>query len=403
MNEFSCLHMFDHLVTKLSELEGKTVLVRSDFNVPLGDDGKVDSYEAWRIDQGLHTIMWLRDHGAKVVVLSHIGRKKDESLRPIAEYINQKIACGFVPEVVGERVASMVARMGNGTVLLLENVRSDQREVQNDISIAFEWASFADFYVNDAFSVAHREHASVVGLPTLLPSYVGIQFSHEVEHLSRVHEPKKPLVLIIGGLKFATKLALIDAYAEQADTVIVGGALAHPIFYAQGFEIGDSAMDEKVDVSHLLQLPNLQVPSEVVIERGFEIHSIPIGEVQIDDVIVDAGYEYIHSLKKIIESAGTILWNGPLGFYEDDYIEGSLELVGLLQESKAYKVVGGGDTVTLLRKYDLAEAFDFVSTAGGAMLDYLVDGSLPAIEALEKSWEKKKQETDMSSLGSEAE
>jgi phosphoglycerate kinase len=380
--------MDQHLITTREDVAGKTVIVRSDFNVPLGDDNKVDAYEAWRIDQGLHTIMWLRDQGAKVVILSHIGRKPEESLRPIAEYINQAIPCGFVPESSGDRVASMVERMGNGTVLLLENVRSDIREKENDIAIAKEWASFADIFVNDAFSVAHRKHASVVRLPQVLPSYIGIQFANEIKHLSQVREPKKPLVLIIGGLKFATKLALIDVYADQADVVIIGGALAHPIMHAQGLEIGESVMDDSVDVSHLLELSNLSVPSEVVIERGHEIHTLPADEVQLDDVIVDAGYEYVQSLKGVIESAGTILWNGPLGFYEDDYIEGSLELVGLLQDSNAYKVVGGGDTVTLLRKHDLSEVFDFVSTAGGAMLDYLTHGTLPAIESLEKSWEQ---------------
>lgn len=374
-------------MTTNRDWEGKTVLVRTDFNVPVGENGSIEKSEAWRIEAGLQTIEWLSNQGARVVILSHIGRDPETSLRAVADYINQETAvqCGFVPEAIGSRVTSMVKRMGNGQVIMLENIRQDEREIANDITLADEWAELADFYINDAFSASHRDHASIVGLPKLLPAYIGIQFALEIAGLDRVRNPKHPLVMVLGGSKFATKLPVIDHFLDKAEKIFIGGAIAHSLFTEQGYELGRSLVDSETDVSSLMSRDQIMTPSEVVVQRGSELHEIEPSQVGLEDKIIDLGHEAITDLRPFLTKAATIVWNGPLGLYEEGYDAGTRELIELLSEVSAYKVVGGGDTVTVIREAAQEDAFDFISTAGGAMLEYLATGILAGIEAIEKS------------------
>lgn len=372
-------------VQDAGDLKGKVVLYRVDYNVPVGDDGKVDRSEAWRIEATLPTLDYLISKEAKVVVLSHIGRDPSMSLRPVVDYFNIELnkEVGFVPEPVGPRATKIIQNMGNGQVVVLENLRSDSREVENDIEFASLLALYGDLYVTDAFSVSHREHASLVTLPRLLPAYAGMLLLDEVEHLTQLLHVEKPMVMIIGGLKFKTKLPVVDKYLSEVSNVLLGGALAHPIYEKRGFEIGQSVIDREVDVSHLVSDERVLVPNYVVIERDLEVHDISVSLVGEDDMIVDLGYETVDEWADILKEAKTILWNGPVGYYEEGFEEGSIALMEVLEDCEGYKVVGGGDSVEVVMRNGHQDTFDFVSTAGGAMLEFLlVDGNLPGLSAL---------------------
>lgn len=372
-------------IKSATSLAGKRVLVRVDFNVPLGDDGVLEKNEAWRIEAALPTITFLQNAGAKVILLSHIGREKTDSLKVVAEYLNMQLDMnvGFVPQTTGELTKTMIDQLAHGAVILLENVRQDERETQNDYHFAEELAEMADLYVNDAFSASHRDHASIVGLPKFLPSYFGFQFMEEVKHLSLALSPESPLLAIIGGAKFETKIPLIKKFLKQADTLFVGGALAHTFFKYQGYEIGKSLFEEFPAVKKIMHAPNIQLPEEVVVEttKG-DRHIVACDKVGSDEKIVDLGPESLKALAQKISQAQTIIWNGPLGWYEGGYEEGTRELLELVAESHAKSIIGGGDTVFVIRKYGMEKKFTFVSTAGGAMLDFLADGTLPGIEAV---------------------
>jgi phosphoglycerate kinase len=372
-------------IKNVESLKGKRVLVRVDFNVPLNNDENISSDEAWRIDAALPTINFLRNAEAKVVLISHIGREPGVSLQPAVQYLNTvcNIPTGFVPKITGPLVEQAVKQMGAGRVLLLENIRSDERETKNDQSFAEELATIADIYVNDAFSASHRDHASIVGVPKCLTSYFGFQFIEEVKHLSQLHDPGKPLLAIVGGAKFKTKLPLIQKLIKTAETVFVGGALAHTFFVYKGFHIGTSLFEEFTPAKKLLKERKIKIPLDVVVqyEKGLSknVNTDAVGE---EDKIVDLGEATIQSLKKEINEARTIIWNGPLGWYEGGYEEGTKKLLDLVAQSHTTSIIGGGDTVFVIRKYGMEKKFTFISTAGGAMLDYLTKGTLPGIEAI---------------------
>lgn len=367
-----------------TDLKGKRVLVRVDFNVPLGDDNKVDSTEAWRIEKAMRTINFLRDAGARIILASHIGRDPENSLRPVVDFLNHEmnLTVGFVPEVTGERALEASERLGEGQIVVLENLRSDKREVKNKKSLAVELAILADVYVNEAFSNSHRKHASMVGVPKILPSYIGFQCADEYENLSQALRPAKPLVVIIGGAKFETKLPLIKSMIPLADTLFVGGALANTFFRAKGYEIGHSQITRLRQAKGLLSNANVMIPTDVIVERNKSAMWAAAHKVQTTDHIVDIGTESIETLGKKIRSAQTVIWNGPLGYYEGGYADGTRKLLEIIAASSVRSIIGGGDTVYLIRKHGMEGQFSFVSTAGGAMLDFLADGTLPALEVL---------------------
>lgn len=353
-----------------SELAGKRVLLRLDLNVPFVHDpisGEAEIRDDFRIKNSLPTIKRLQHTGAQIIALAHLG-EKGAVIKPAADYLKKLVG---------------------GDIEILENLRLDPGEENNSLEFAKELAARGDFYINEAFSASHRAHASIVGLPTLLPSAAGLEFEEEVQNLSALLQPESSLLVIIAGAKFGTKLPLVRRFLDIADRVFIAGALAHPLFRLKGYEIGRSLCDDSAgDLSDLVNHPKIILPSEVMVREGEKIVITTPDQVSADGIIVDAGPRALADLENLIKNSRTILWNGPLGNYEQGYGEPTRELAKLIAESGTKSVLGGGDTIAAIESLDLFDQFSFVSTAGGAMLDYLASGTLPGIEALEESERK---------------
>jgi phosphoglycerate kinase len=274
--------------------------------------------------------------------------------------------------------------MQNGQILLLENLRRDPREASNDEGFAKELASLADIYVDDAFAAAHREHASMVGVPKFLPHYAGLLLRDEVEHIDAARMPKHPSFAILGGAKFETKAPLISLLLERYDKVFITGALANDVFKARGLEVGVSLISKELPKQEVLDNPHFIAPIDVTVERpDKQARTKKPEEVKPDEKIVDIGPDTLALLAPIIQSASFILWNGPTGLYEDGYVHWSHAIAERISESNAQKVLGGGDTIAVIEKTAIPQnTLGFLSTGGGAMLEYLLKGTLPAIEAL---------------------
>ena len=361
---------------------GKRVLLRLDLNVPL-EAGEIR--DPYRIEKSLQTLNFLRNAGARVVIISHIGKgKPEDTLRPIAEYLNTKFAVTFLSELESPDNERLTKEMENGDVLLLENLRHTKMEESNDPLFSAYLATLGDIYVNDAFSVSHRAHASVVGVPALLPHYAGLQMEEEVSRLASAFDPEHPFLFILGGAKISTKMPLLKKFMGTADHVFVGGAIVNNLLKAKGHEIGNSVYDkEELDgLDALLASERLILPTDVIVKNsaGSEVRSVE--QVTAGDMIVDAGPETIRNLQSIVGGASLIVWNGPLGFYEEGFTEGTRELLALVSGSRATSIIGGGDTVALIDEMGAIGKFSFVSTGGGAMLDYLANETLPGIDAL---------------------
>lgn len=372
-------------IAKRTKLHNKAVLVRLDLNVPLGENKKVDAFEDWRIQSSLKTIQYLKKHKARTIIISHIGRDPKESLKPVSDYLQKKIKHTFIPEVLSERVTQAVEDMKPGEVVMLENLRSDEGEIANKASFARGLSRLAEIYVNDAFAVCHRRHASIVGIPKHIPSYAGFQLHEEITHLHKlVDKPKRPFTFILGGAKFETKLPLIKKFLDHADTVFVGGALMNDFFKVQSLDVGKSVVSEKrFNIRGLLKKESLIVPHDVLVERDGKVVSCATREIQKKDVVVDIGPESQQTLVDAIADSKLVLWNGPLGWYEKGHKEGSKACAQAMSKTKGTTVVGGGDSVALVREIKQEKNIDFISTGGGAMLELLEKGTLPGIKALE--------------------
>lgn len=360
------------------DLQGKKILLRIDVNTPLGENGVVDPYEDWRIMASLKTIEFLRSQGASVVVISHIGRSKDERLKPIADYLSQKITIGYLPHFDEALIQERIAALRHGDVIMLENIRQFDGEKDNDASYLKPIASVCDLYVNDAFSVSHREHASVHAITSLLPSYFGMQFVHEVSSLSGVSERAGTTSLILGGAKFGTKLDLLRKMLPHISYAMIGGALANTFLKERGFNIGASYVDD-TDISDIVDNEKIIVMIDAVDQDG---DVVSVDEIQNHDVMLDIGPETEKLFEHIIAASDTVLWNGPMGKYEDGYTSGSIAIAESCAHASAWVITGGGDTATVLQEAGRIDAIDVVSTGGGAMLDFLVAGTLPGIEAI---------------------
>ncbi|OGZ06632.1 MAG: phosphoglycerate kinase [Candidatus Lloydbacteria bacterium RIFCSPHIGHO2_02_FULL_54_17] len=370
------------VITEYTELRGKRILLRLDLNVPL-EEGEVR--DAYRIEQSLATIDFLRKEGARVVIMSHIGKgKPEDTLLPVAKYLNKKFPVTFLDQPMSTENVRMVGRMEDGDVVLLENLRHEKGEEANDPEFARAIAALGDIYVNDAFAVSHRAHASVVGIPLLLPSYAGILFAEEVRRLSVALAPKHPFLFIVGGAKISTKMPLLKKFLETADYVFVGGALANNFFKVAGHEIGKSVYDETElkGLKELLDHERLIIPSDVIVKNEGGSEPRRLDSVTKSDMIVDIGPESVRNMEAVIGSAALIVWNGPLGYYEAGFTNGTREFFLLITNAQATSIVGGGDTVALINEMHLLDRFSFVSTGGGAMLDFLQNETLPGIEAL---------------------
>ena len=369
------------------ELKGKRVLVRSDFNVPMGTDGEVA--DIFRLKRGWETIQYLSQKGAKVVVASHIGRAPEESIEPVVRALRKFGAIVYIPDIAGSIAHDAIAAMKNGEILLLENLRRDPREKKNDESFARELASLAEIYVNDAFAVAHREDASIVGVPKFLPSYAGLLMRDEVFHLTEALHPKHPSLAIVGGAKFETKDPIIRSFLEVYDHVSVVGAIANDCLKRKGFPVGRSKISEHAPAREVCENPRLIVPTDVTAERSDkQAYVKKPQDVLPDDKIVDIGPDTVAALAPFIAESKFITWNGPTGIFEEGYVSYTSAIAELIakrvERGGMHSVIGGGDTIAALKESGIPEEkLGFFSTGGGAMLEFLLKGTLPGIEALQ--------------------
>lgn len=372
---------------KLEDIEGKRVLLRLDLNVPILD-GEVADIN--RLERIIPTVDFLRQNNARIIILAHAENKdgENESLLPILHYLNGYFKTDFCPTFFTPESIEKILKLEDKGVLLFENVRINPGEKENDPEFAKKLSQMADIYVNDAFSTSHRKHASVVGVPEFLPHYAGLLMKSEIENLSKVLTPEHPFVFILGGAKFETKMPLVKKYLDKADTIFIGGALANDIFKAKGFEVGTSLVSKGgFDMEDLLDNPKVVTPADVTVadKDGNVVFKKP-EDVGSNDCIVDAGPETVEQLKDILKNAKTIVWNGPLGNYEKGFADKTESLVEIVAEATtdgATTIIGGGDTVASIQKMDIGHKFTFVSTGGGAMMDYLVNETLPGIQVLE--------------------
>jgi len=361
-------------------LSGKRVLLRASLNVPMVDGVVTNQF---RLERALGTLNWLREQGAKVIVIAHIGRKPEETLKPVFDILSAKFPCKFADSITGENINNQIDSLQNGEVLLLENVRSDSRETENDETFSRLLASYGEIYVNDAFSDSHREHSSLVGIPQYLPSYFGFNFINEYEELSKAMSPEAPSLFILGGAKFETKLPLIEKFANHYSQVFIAGALANDMYKAKDYQVGTSLVSD-IDLkgAAVLEQQNIILPVDVTVKGKDGIRITTPTEVGEDEAILDAGPETVTLMKTYINEAKMILWNGPLGNYEHGFAKETEDLAKAIAAAPGFAVVGGGDTIAAIEKLNLQDKFGFLSTAGGAMLTFLETGTLAAIEAV---------------------
>jgi phosphoglycerate kinase len=382
-----------------AEVAGKRVLVRVDFNVPL-DGGRVA--DDTRIRAALPTIESLRERGASLVLVSHLGRPQGKvvpelSTRPVGERLAELLDTPVLqaPAVVGDEVEGMAEALGSRDVLLLENVRFEPGETENDPELAEALAGLADLYVNDAFGAAHRAHASTAGVAALLPGFAGLLLEQEVTELTRVVEsPARPLVVVLGGAKVTDKVGVIDRFLEVADEILVGGAMCFSFFRAQGIATGDSLVEEEgvTLAAEALERAEssdceLRLPVDLILGESFDADTERRDSdgVEVPDgwMGLDIGPRSAAAYAEAIASAGTVLWNGPMGAFElEPFAAGTRTVAEAVAEAPGTTVVGGGDSVAALRQFGLADKVDWLSTGGGASLELLEGKKLPGVEAL---------------------
>jgi phosphoglycerate kinase len=381
----------------LGDLDGKRVLVRVDFNVPL-QDGKIA--DDTRIRAALPTIEELRRRGARLVLVSHLGRPKDRepslSMRPAADRLSELSTADvtLAPAVVGEDVRAFADNLGRGDVLMLENVRYEPGETKNDPDFAAELAALGDVYVDDAFGAAHRAHASTEGVVRLLPEHAaGLLLEREVSVLTGLlSEPARPLVAVLGGAKVSDKLAVIERFLDLADSVLIGGAMCFPFYAAQGHSVGASlcAEDDVELARRLLGEPGaerLQLPVDLVVADRLASEAA-VQEVDGIDVPhglmgLDIGPKTAIAYAEVIASAATVFWNGPMGAFEvEPFDAGTRGVAEAVASCSGTTVVGGGDSAAAIQRFGLADRVTHVSTGGGAALELIEGKELPGVEAL---------------------
>ena len=350
-------------IKQIKNVKGKTVLLRVDFNVPI-KNGKVE--DDFRIVKALPTIKFLQKRGVKMILITHLGKDGTASLKPVIKRF------------------FTISKIAKNRVTFFDNIRKFPEEMKNDPAFAKKLSTLGDIYVNDAFSVSHRKHASIVSLPKYIPSFAGFQFEEEVKNLSHAfRKTKHPFLFILGGAKFSTKMPLIKKYLKLADHVFIGGALLNDFLKAKGYEVGQSLVsDANYGIGELLKNKKLILPADVVVKSGDKFVNKKANEVKKDEIILDIGEKAVKNLAQFIKKSKLILWNGPLGKYEDRGAEATKKILKLVANSKSESIIGGGDTVALISKMKMEKKFSFVSTGGGATLDFLANGTLPGIKAL---------------------
>src|SRR5690242_13269826 len=385
----------------LPALDGRRVLVRVDFNVPLGEgpDGVVVEDDL-RIASALPTLRWLQDRGASIVACSHLGRPKGEwdprySMEPVAVRLGELLGTTvtLAPGVVGDKVREEADALGPGDVLLLQNLRFEAGETKNDPAFADALSALGDAYVNDAFGASHRAHASIVGPPARLPSAAGFLLEREVDVLSnRLGDARRPFLAVLGGAKVSDKLGVIDALLQRCDAILVGGAMAFTFLVAQGYTVGESLLepDRVDDCRRLLETGRVRVPVDVVVGREVtadtETRVVKAASMPEGWKGLDIGPETASLFADEIDGAATLLWNGPMGVFEiEPFAAGTRTVAEAVAACGGFTVVGGGDSAAAVRQMGLADRVDHVSTGGGASLELIEQGDLPGLEALRNS------------------
>ncbi len=369
-------------IADAGDLRGKYVIVRSSFNIPLGDDGKPRNL--FRLLRALPTLEYLKKAGARTIIISHIGRKPEETLRPIYEALKERLSLTWGGLITAPEFSALREGMQDGDILLAENLRQDPREEENDDTLSAHIAALGELFVNDGFAEAHRAHASTVGVARLLPAYAGLTLAEEVAELEKAMTPQHPSLFLLGGAKFETKMPLVEKYLASYDRLFIGGALLHDLMKGRGLEVGESLVsDVSLVGASFLESAKIIWPIDVVVDAGDGAHTVrPLEGVASTDRIMDAGPETIAQLAQEIAGAKTVLWNGPFGNYEAGFVEATESAARALAASEAFSIVGGGDTVAAIEKLGLNDDFGFISIGGGAMLEFLEKGSTEAIDLL---------------------
>lgn len=417
---------------KIADVANKTVLVRVDYNVPLeSQHSTIVVKDDKRIAQSVETIHFLIKAGAKIVLLSHLGRPKSAgdthlSLAPVAQHLQKKfhIPCTFIPETVGENVVATIAQLQPGEVVLLENLRFHSEEKAADTTFAKQLASLGDVYINEAFSSLHRKHASTYVLPQLLPNFAGFDLAREVATLNKLlTEPRRPFICLIGGAKIADKVDAIKVLASKADAILIGGGIANNFFKAEGLEIYRSFTQEsnvvtndgKVDYSQMagqliaehkhervlkdgyIPLPKIIYPIDVVAAPSItetdrrKVQMLDLTHDMLDKpeheklVYADIGPKTVRLYRELLLQAETIFWNGPMGVWENKlFADGTHKLACAVADAAATSVIGGGDTIAAIDQFGLGAAYSYISTGGGASLEFLSGAELPGLEVLSR-------------------
>jgi phosphoglycerate kinase len=388
-------------IKEVKSLSGKRILLRLDLNVPIVN-GKIT--DTTRIDKILPTLKFLIKENSKIIILSHIGRPKGKivkelSLKPICEDLENKLNQNvkLITKNISEINDDDFFKNNSEQIIMLENIRFYSQEEKNDPIFAKQLANLADIYVNDAFSCSHRAHASIHEIANLLPSYSGLQLDLEINALKKItSEIKKPITCIIGGSKISTKINVIKNLIPKFDNIIILGAMANNVIKYMGNNIGKSLQEDNSDllieeIFSLSKKKNCKIvyPEDVVVAKNFNGNPRikELNEISLDEMILDIGPKTIEIVYDLIDKSNTILWNGPAGFFENDnFANGSIKIAEKIiknnKSNKIYSVAGGGDTVSLLNNLNAINNFNFVSTAGGAFLEYLEGKELPGIKAL---------------------
>lgn len=389
--------MFSKKMIEDMDVTGKKVLVRVDFNVPV-KEGKVG--DDTRVRAALPTIRYLLDHGAAVILMSHLGRPKGGpdpkySLKPVAEHLAGLLGKPvlFAEDVVGVDAQKKAGELKPGAVLLLENTRFEAGEEKNDLDLAQKLAKLADVYVNDAFGSAHRAHSSTEGVARYLPAVAGYLMEKEIQYLGQaIANPKRPFVAILGGAKISDKIGVIRNLLEKADTILIGGGMANTFFKAQGYDVADSLVeDEAVATAKELLASGsskLHLPVDVVLADAFDAAAnhklVDVGNVPAGWRILDIGTKTVEAYGKIIAGAGTVVWNGPMGVFEfPNFAKGTFGVAKAVADSSAVSIVGGGESVAAVQQSGLAGKITHISTGGGASLEMLEGLTLPGVAALQ--------------------
>jgi phosphoglycerate kinase len=380
------------------DFEGKTVIMRVDYNLPLDENGKVTDHT--RISSTLRTLNHLTNDGAKVVLIAHLGRPKSREahlrMDAVAGKLSDLIGVGVrkLDSCTGPDIEECVRNMKPGEIALLENVRFYPGETEKDERAREEFArciaKLGDIYINDAFAASHRNHASITGLPKFLPSCCGLSFLREINMInSIVDSPEKPYVAIIGGAK-EDKMLCIESLLPKVDRILMGGIIGNTFLKAKGLDIGDSKYDETLvdKAKAVLEKAGdkILLPDDVMVENGAEAEHFPVTEVRKGMKIMDIGPETIVNYKNVLRRARTVIWTGPLGRFEKKpYEKGTLYIASFISGIEAKTLVGGGDTISAMQKLNMVERMTHISTGGGAFIDYITRDKFPGLEALRES------------------